>query len=177
MMNVEKRNGLWDSLKFVLIVLVVYGHLLEQSPSGTINRAIFNFIYIFHMPLFIFISGRFSHVKDRKKYVRGIYKLLETFIFFQIVWSFIDYMSLKDTSIMQFFIVPRWTLWYLLSLVFWRLMVLLLTDDFLMYHKKFIIFSSLIISIIGGFVPVGGGIFFSTNNNISSIFFNRLLFY
>ena len=60
-----KRDLYWDSLKFVLIFLVVYGHTIETySPDGSINRAIYNLIYVFHMPLFIFISGYFSKKYD-----------------------------------------------------------------------------------------------------------------
>ena len=152
----EKRNEFWDSLKFILIVLVVYGHLLEQSPSCTVNRAIFNFIYMFHMPLFVLISGRFSHINNKATYKKKIVELLETFFVFQLIWSFVDYIFMKETSLIRLLLIPRWTLWYLLSLIFWRITVLLLTEDFLMHHKKSVIFSSFAISIIGGFIPVGG---------------------
>lgn len=62
-----KRVATWDNLKFVLIVLVVIGHFLDSHTqnSGVANR-IFLFIYTFHMPLFVFVSGLFS-----KSTVRG----------------------------------------------------------------------------------------------------------
>lgn len=64
----KKRDVYWDSLKFFLIALVVIGHFTElNNPVGSINRVIFNFIYLFHMPLFVFVSGRFSHMKNNKK--------------------------------------------------------------------------------------------------------------
>lgn len=66
MMAMNKiRDSYWDSLKFYLILLVVLGHTLEiVVTDGSFSRALYNSIYLFHMPLFIFVSGRFSHVKD-----------------------------------------------------------------------------------------------------------------
>lgn len=62
---VKTRIALWDNLKFVLILLVVIGHFSKffQNDSS-IYRSVFLFIYAFHMPLFLFISGLFH--KDEK---------------------------------------------------------------------------------------------------------------
>lgn len=80
------RDNYWDTLKFVLIFLVVFGHVLEVNyPPGSVNRGIYNFIYSFHMPLFVFISGRFSHIKNRANYKKGIIRLLETYVAFQVI--------------------------------------------------------------------------------------------
>ena len=68
-----ERDNFWDSLKFLLIFFVVYGHMIETyAPDGYFNRAMYNFIYIFHMPFFMFISGRFSQIRDRAKYKKTI---------------------------------------------------------------------------------------------------------
>ena len=64
-----KRDLYWDSLKFVLIFFVVYGHIIAHySELSRINMATYNYIYLFHMPLFVFVSGRFSHIRDKQKY-------------------------------------------------------------------------------------------------------------
>ena len=64
----KERIALWDNLKFLLIFFVVIGHFAEQViDSGTQTgpyRAIFIFIYAFHMPLFIFVSGLFHKNKN-----------------------------------------------------------------------------------------------------------------
>lgn len=55
------RTQKWDILKFFLIFLVVLGHLCDfYTGKSEIVRSIFLFIYLFHMPLFFFISGLFS---------------------------------------------------------------------------------------------------------------------
>ncbi len=54
----RERIYLFDNLKAVLILLVVLGHFAELfSGESHSMQALFIFIYTFHMPLFIFISG------------------------------------------------------------------------------------------------------------------------
>ena len=50
------RDEQIDSVKYWLIVLVIAGHVLEYSETTACVIA-WKWIYIFHMPLFIFISG------------------------------------------------------------------------------------------------------------------------
>lgn len=55
------RNKSLDSLKFVLIILVVLGHFLEPSRySNKLSCDLYSVIYAFHMPLFIMLSGYFT---------------------------------------------------------------------------------------------------------------------
>ena len=54
----QKRIALWDNLKFFLILCVVLGHCSERYASDA-YKSLFMFVYTFHMPLFIFISGLF----------------------------------------------------------------------------------------------------------------------
>lgn len=60
----RERLAYFDNLKGILIVLVVIGHLLEPCAQlGTEALAgfkVLDFIYMFHMPLFIFATGLFS---------------------------------------------------------------------------------------------------------------------
>ena len=65
----KKRLYLYDNLKFLLIVLVVLGHLIDDStvklfgdgggetgvPQAKVFSGAFVFLYAFHMPLFLFI--------------------------------------------------------------------------------------------------------------------------
>lgn len=69
-MEANKRIEKWDILKFFLIFLVVLGHIVQNffDGSGWMN-AIFFWIYSFHMPLFIFISGMFGkRTVNEKRY-------------------------------------------------------------------------------------------------------------
>jgi len=54
------RDARFDTLKGMLILLVVCGHFFGHSSQGSLSQVMGNFIYSFHMPLFVFISGYFT---------------------------------------------------------------------------------------------------------------------
>lgn len=68
MSKLSNRNEYFDIIKGLTIILVLFGHALEAS-SGMISRGslsffydpIHNFIYSFHMPLFMIVSGYFFY--------------------------------------------------------------------------------------------------------------------
>lgn len=66
-MEKPSRIFKYDNLKFVLIALVVIGHMADYYPGWdkvttyTLTR---QYIYAFHMPLFIFVSGLFYKNKN-----------------------------------------------------------------------------------------------------------------
>ena len=56
----KRRLFLFDNLKFFLIALVVIGHFVDIGTSiSPTCKSIFIFIYSFHMPLFLYLSGLF----------------------------------------------------------------------------------------------------------------------
>lgn len=154
-----KRDEYWDSLKFVLIFLVVLGHCIgSYMPVGGFNRALYNSIYTFHMPMFIFVSGMFSQIKDRNKYKLGILRIMETYIVFQLIRAVTPMLLTSDItlrSIASVIVGPRYTLWYLLSLIFWRLMVYFTPEKVIRNYPIWIILICIFISLFGGFIPVG----------------------
>lgn len=155
-----QRDEYWDTLKFILIFLVVCGHCIgSYMPSSGINQALYNFINTIHMPMFIFVSGMFSHIKDRNKYKLGILRIIETYIVFQLIKSVTSILLNGDItlwSIASIITSPRYTLWYLLSLVLWRLMVFFMPEKFIKNYPIWIILTCIFISLFGGFIPVGG---------------------
>ena len=52
-----KRNYYIDNLKFILITLVVVGHFAIKMTYMAPIQSLLYFIYLFHMPCFIFVSG------------------------------------------------------------------------------------------------------------------------
>lgn len=111
---------------------------------------------MFVMPSFIFVSGRFSHVRDVNKYKIGLLRLLETYIVFQFIRSFMPLLfgrSLTINSIVDFLLMPENTLWYLLCLVYWRLLVLFIPPRLLKRPLPILVLC-FAVSIMGGFIPV-----------------------
>ena len=93
----------------------MFGHFFTHDDShGVVSETMANFIYSFHMPLFVFVSGYFS---NNHKVIRGVVRLLETYIFFQLIKG-IAYRY----SVLWMFIMPAPMLWYLVALILWRLL-------------------------------------------------------
>ncbi len=60
-MSLKERIYKFDNIKLLAIMFVVVGHVIESFTSKSdMFRSLFIFIYAFHMPLFIFISGLFQ---------------------------------------------------------------------------------------------------------------------
>lgn len=76
-MEKQARIKYWDLLKGIAIFLVVWGHTIQYGGSGSIffdNKA-FIFIYSFHMPLFLLISGYFlAKSAGRRSFVQNLEK-------------------------------------------------------------------------------------------------------
>lgn len=150
MEEVKRRNYLIDNLKVVLIFFVVFGHVIEYYiKDNSMLRIIYVFIYIFHMPLFVFISGYLSKNFYRMKR-KAIRNLLIPYIIFNMIWYSAVYIGTKEN--MFSLLLPGWTLWYLLSLFFWRM--------FLKYIVKFkhVLLFSFFIGVLVGLVPSVGSI-------------------
>ena len=59
--NIKERIYKFDNIKLLTIMLVVVGHVIEPYvDKSDMFKSLFIFIYSFHMPLFIFISGLFQ---------------------------------------------------------------------------------------------------------------------
>lgn len=121
MEDIKPRDSFFDNAKFFLITLVVMGHFLEPFVAQSFFlKAIYVFIYFFHMPLFVFISGYFSkNVVARQKEL--FTRLLFPFIVFQILYN-VFYMLLGKKVSFGFFHY-HWILWYFISLYCWRLVL------------------------------------------------------
>ena len=110
------RNSFFDNYKAFLILCVVIGHFLTAySQEFELAHVIKLFIYSFHMPAFVFVSGYFAHHNDFKNLFK---KLLVPYFIFQIFY-FILYRFIGINS--GFKITPYFTLWYMVALFVWRL--------------------------------------------------------
>lgn len=141
-----------DSVKYCLIVLVIVGHVFGHPPFITPAECVVrDWIYMFHMPLFIFISGYFSRKKDAKHFISGCWKIIEPFIVYQLLIKGFEVVRTGVISLKEF-LTPAWVLWYLLSLLYWRVLLQIIPNKIL-NNTKFIITSTFIISLLAGYFP------------------------
>lgn len=119
----KQRDSRLDTLKGVLIILVILGHLIGECGSGVINGGVRTFIYTFHMPLFILISGYLSKIVNNKTdFWKGLLHIAIPLGIFQAINIVLLILFQRDIGL-SILVVPYWTLWYLLSLLFWRIML------------------------------------------------------
>ena len=111
---VKLRDARYCNLKLLLIFLVIYGHLIEPGIYGSkVLMAQYKWIYLFHMPLFSFLSGLF--LNDRKACGRQFIKMLSLYIVLQALAVFFGNGKEKPLT-------PYWHLWYLLSYSMWAVL-------------------------------------------------------
>lgn len=80
------RDAYYDNVRGILILLVVVGHFLERVLDQSYPvKAVFLWIYSFHMPLFIFVSGYFSGnlVKDKARVKKRAFEYLSLYLFYK----------------------------------------------------------------------------------------------
>nr|WP_221473124.1 acyltransferase family protein [Planomonospora venezuelensis] len=115
------RDPFFDNAKFLAITLVVAGHLIEDLRDVGVAHAAYFYVYVFHMPLFIVLSGylsrnfTFSSGKARKL----ISTLAVPYVIFELAYALprlIMYGRL-DISLLD----PYYLTWFLMSLFLWRL--------------------------------------------------------
>lgn len=149
-MTLSNRDYQIDNIKGAMIFFVVIGHVISNLCRGWYGNAalrfVFYFIYCFHMPVFIFISGFLSKRRtDYETYlVKAIHSCLIPFFLFNFLYGFPSIKSAMNI------LMPKWTLWYLLSLFIWKV----IAEVFSKIRWPLLI--SLLLTIYAGMINIGG---------------------
>lgn len=153
----KKRNVYFDNLKVLLIILVVFGHVIEQLRfSNGVLLGIYNFIYLFHMPLFIFCSGAFA----KSAPVRAVKKYLLPYITMQFLFGLFDVYICQGEGF--HFLDSYYVLWYLLALVVWSISISLFATKqkpHRFFKQTGILLISVGIGLLAGYVDCIGKTF------------------
>lgn len=107
------------------------------------------------MPAFIVISGYFSKNKSGDLLInlkKIVINLLIPYIVFQLIYSIFNSYFLEGSGLSINFITPYWIMWFLLSLFFWRVLVLLINFK----DKFYFLYLSFIIAILSGYIEIIG---------------------
>lgn len=120
----QRRVAYFDNVKAVLIALVVFGHFaLPIHNDYKIVGYVYDLIYLFHMPLFVFITGLFgkSVFRDgRFRWQRVVSYLLLGVLFnltLLVIEGKTDIQSIRS-GLLMFGSAP----WYLIALSWWYLL-------------------------------------------------------
>ncbi len=148
MPETKKRILYYDNLKFILILLVVIGHVIERQVDISYMNGIYLFIYTFHMPLFIFITGFLAKKLEDKDGNFRLYKVINyvlLYLIFKIsLFLFSKFILHQDIEFYLF--TEREAPWYILACAFW-LSLTYLTKN--VKPKCMLIFSVILALVIG----------------------------
>lgn len=100
------------------------------------------------MPLFVFITGYFTNCES-KKFKKGILNLCCVYAMFQILHIVED----RRTPTIEDIVCPAFSLWYILSCIWWRL-IAKGTYKWWQKYKKTTLLVSVILSLLVGFLPL-----------------------
>ena len=111
------RNISLDSLKFLLIIFVCIGHMMQTGAYQMTysTDVLYRLIYSFHVPAFAFLSGYFTN--ENKSYSNKIIELLETVLVGNVIWRLLN----REPLTWNILFIPEYHLWYLYALIIWRL--------------------------------------------------------
>ncbi|WP_390407419.1 acyltransferase family protein [Lacticaseibacillus jixiensis] len=143
----------WDWMRLVLIVLVVFGHLLDRvASSGGGTAQLDYWIYVFHMPAFIFLSGLFAKHNIQQRRFNKIFELLGYYLIAKVILFGAQWLvapaQVPAFSLLSESGVP----WYLFAM-FWFELGAVLVDRF---DHRWVLIGVGLISLLGPYLPFIG---------------------
>lgn len=146
--GMTERNPYWDIVRGSAILLVILGHSLFIAKG--LDDPVHVFIYSFHMPLFMIVSGYFFHhsLHHSTKYIiwKRFFQLAVPVLLVGTIDWFSSYLEwslpLKENLINWFARIIR-TLWFLQALFIGSMIVLV--GDRLLHKKAWLFYVALLI--------------------------------
>lgn len=141
----KNRDYLFDNMRAVLIILVVWGHLLTSMIYEYDSiKTIYYFVFFFHMPAMTFISGYFSKNLEKAR-SKAFESILMPYLILNVCNYLYKMLILKEQYFGFRFFRPLWGLWYLLALFLWKFF---LKD---LIRIRFVLPLSFLFGILSGF--------------------------
>lgn len=119
----KQRDPFFDNAKYFAILLVVMGHsIANMRHDMPIVKGLYVFVYMFHMPVFIVLTGylsrnwTFSAGKARKL----ITNVGVPYLVFEIAYELYSWLAggeKLEISLLK----PHWLMWFMCALFLWRL--------------------------------------------------------
>ena len=145
-----KRDTYLDGLKFFLIFSVIMVHALTYEGMGIYVTKI---IHSYIMPVFVLLSGYFTKISSDEKFLKWLRKTFCIFLIFQVGLVLLEWVLGEEVG-WRVLIVPQYALWYLVSLIFWRLSIQLLAKIHVLPNVWMLVVSVCLVPLIS-FIPIG----------------------
>lgn len=142
------------NLRFLLIVCVFVGNAIEPLIWRMDSMySLYQWIFTFHMPLFVFVTGYFA--KNNLKGAPGRKVMLQIglqYLIFQSLYSIMDAIWFQVDSVHRSFFAPYLLLWFLASHLGWRAFMLLTHQ----WPPSRQLALSVILAVLVGYLPIDG---------------------
>jgi fucose 4-O-acetylase-like acetyltransferase len=117
------RDPWFDNAKMALVTLVVIGHSWTLLPDTALNDHLYDFLYAWHVPAFVFVTGYLSRSfsYDRVRLWRLVRTVAVPYVLFETALALFR-IYVGGEQLEDLFADPHWPLWYLSALFFWRLL-------------------------------------------------------
>ncbi|QBE48736.1 hypothetical protein EVS81_07755 [Leucobacter triazinivorans] len=147
----KPRIAVWDNARFLLIVLVVVGHAISTVRNDSqLGFALYAYIYLFHMPAMILLSGMFSRAESSPKVLRSTIQLVLVWLTWEAIWAGIHFAVEEKTPGQNFLVSPAWTLWFLVTLATMRILLPYIA------MLRWPLLTSILIALASGILPAIG---------------------
>ncbi len=149
-----ERIALWDNLKFFLITMVAIGHIIDNfTYDSKFILGLFLFIYSFHMPAFIFVSGIFAKKTIRDRNVTKALPYL-TMFFVSMLLYFLYGAIFEKAYVVSFFKMMSLP-WFMFA-IFAMYLITMVTQK---YKPAFILTISVLLALVAGYSMEDGNWF------------------
>ncbi len=111
-----------DNAKWVLVTLVVMGHGWAALPSFPARDWVYTFVYLFHMPAFVLVTGYLSRSFSftRSRVARLVTTVVVPYLVFEGLLAGFRTVA-GGADLHHLWLEPHWLMWYLVALFLWRL--------------------------------------------------------
>ncbi|WP_344774472.1 acyltransferase family protein [Gryllotalpicola kribbensis] len=143
-----KRVPFWDNARWVAVTLVIMGHAtLKLISASDVAYAFYLFVYTFQVPVLVLVSGYFAKADppNGRQLKRLLTDVVIPYLIFQTIWIVIQWAVEPGHPFKLDYTSARWTLWFLIALAIWRLVLPYLA------MLKFPFLISVLVSFVSGY--------------------------
>jgi fucose 4-O-acetylase-like acetyltransferase len=146
---VATRDPWFDNAKMTLVLLVVVGHSWTLLPRAGATSHLYDFLYTWHVPAFVFVTGYLSRsfVYSSQRMWQLVRTVAIPYVVFETALSLFK-IYVGGEHMRDIFQDPHWPMWYLSALFFWRLG----TPVFKALPTYVALSAAVAISLVGGMV-------------------------
>ncbi len=145
----KERVAYLDNARYWVMLLVVIGHSLTELVVMDSARGIYTWIYLFHMPFFVLISGYTARnfVGNSRQIRRLVSTLIVPYLIVETSLQLIT-RHYDGEPVHLMLLSPQWLGWFLAALLIWRL------STPIWRNLKYPITVSILVSLTAGLIEI-----------------------